>query len=416
MPESATLDTRQEQGAAPKEPAGGIPAARIALPANTRWTKLQTVSSQLEEIALQLGPKTKLPRVSDLCVQLNASITTVNAALGDLETRGILQRRPGVGIFVAPDLHRANILLLCNSGLLSRSDLSPFWAMLIQSAQARAHNDALGFDLQFAEPTFGVRRSSMPAVSESVTRLIETNRVNGALAVGLAEGTIAYLQQRGIPVVAFAGPANHTVQQDFMGLIHSGVRALADAGARRIALWSPLQTYCPRSDSNHYIAARYEAFRSALADAALPFDESLVRQNEYRAPEPDSSTEVPFARQGYETAMDVFANPGGTELPDAILSTDDMMTAGALSALRRCDVQVGEATGNGTRSVLIATHANAGSPVLIGYEDALILLEMDTAAVVEALFADLETLMAGKELPGDRTLVQCSVKLPRGAE
>ncbi|MES2463689.1 MAG: GntR family transcriptional regulator [Armatimonadota bacterium] len=416
MPKSGTVETNRSSAKRPVAPAtaGSLPLPSAYSP---RWSKLQIVSSQMEELAVRLGPGAQLPRVTDLCKQIGASITTVNAALGDLENRGILLRRPGVGNFVASNLHRANVLLLCNSGLLSRPELSPFWAMLIQSAKARATSEALGFDLQFAEPAFGSPTLNAPEISDSVAHLIGAGRVNGAVAIGLDAPPVHYLERQGIPVVSFAGPSNYAVIHNMPDLILKGVRALAEAGAKRIALWSPLQNFVAVEKTVHFQEVFYQAFQSALADVGLPFEAELVQQNSHRATTPGSFTETPYQRQGYETALAVFGdNPDGFTVaatpPDAVLCTDDMMTAGALPALRRCGITVYGKKNAVPKSILFATHANVGSPVLTGYEDDLIIVEMDPADVAEALFQLLERLMAGDTTVSSRTLVSARLKLP----
>jgi DNA-binding LacI/PurR family transcriptional regulator len=407
MLKAATLSGQSQKG-----PRGVTTAPRLAS-ASARWSKLQTVAAQLEELAFQLGPGTQLPRVSDLCSQFGASITTVNAALGDLEARGILQRRPGVGNFVAPDLHRANILLLCDASLLSRPELSPFWAMLIQGAQGRANTDSLGFDLQFAEPTFGRQTDGPPELSEQVSRLIENGRVDGVIAIGLERPIMGILERCGFPVVSFAGPASYTVIQSIPDLVGHGIHALAKAGAKRIALWSPMQTFTTREDVQHYQRLFRECFQTSLAEVGLPYLPELVQQNGHRATEPGSFTDVSYQRQGYETALAVFENraaSGGIELPDAIFSTDDMLTVGAIPALRRCGIEIRREIMEG--AILMASHANVGSPVLLGYEDDLYLVENDPADVVEALFTKLEVLMSGKEPITQQTVVPGRLRLP----
>jgi len=138
----------------------------------------------------------------------------------------------------------------------------------------------------------------------------------------------------------------------------------------------------------------------------------LVQQNTHRAPEPGAFTETPYQEQGYETALSVFGD--SALLPNGIVSTDDMFTAGALSALRRCGVRVRppEAPVGSEPSVLIATHANVGSTVLIGDADDLGLLQVNPADVVQALFTALEELMRGDASVSLRTYVPVTVKMP----
>lgn len=408
MPKTATLPNQKN----PRASASLTPQQPIAY--NSRWSKLQKVSARLEELAYRLGPGTQLPRVTDLCSQFEASITTVNAALGDLADRCILDRRPGVGNFVATDLHRTNILLLCNSDLLSRPELSPFWSILMKSAQQRASTNNRGFDLQFAEPPFGSQRENIPMLSETVTRLIENGRVDGAVAIGLSRETIALVQHRGFPVVSFAGPSDYAVMLHAEHLIQQGVQSLAEAGARRIALWSPMQTFVPAEETQHFQRVYLKTFQEAVVAAGLPFEDNLVQQNRHRAPLPTSVTETSYQQQGYETALSVFGGDAAVTPPDAVLSTDDMMTVGALSAFRVCGVEVSRrrsaaASGENTK-LLMATHANIGSPVLIGYEDDLFLLENDPSDVVEGLFTVLEALMAGEADVSHRTLVSARLR------
>jgi len=386
-----------------------IPPRRV-LPGSLRANKSQIASAQLEELAARLGAGTKLPRMTDLCAQLNISITTLVAALNDLEARGILQRRHGVGIFVAPELHRANIVLLCDARFFSEPGLSPFWTLLIQHVRERAKTEALGFELHFAEPTYTSRLPDAPVVSETVARLIDSGRIHGALAIGVAAKTTAYLEQRGIPLVAFAGKAEHAVLIDVESLVRQGVHLLAEAGARRLALWSPMQTLTWQEESAYARQQLLSAFQQGLAEVGLPFIPELVQQNTHRASEPGAFTEMPYQEQGYETALSVFG--ASALLPDGIVSTDDMLTAGALSALRRCGVRVRppKAPAGSEHSVLIATHANVGSSVLIGDADDLCLLQVNPADVVQALFTTLEELMRGDASVSPRTYIPVTVR------
>jgi DNA-binding LacI/PurR family transcriptional regulator len=74
--------------------------------------------------------------------------------------------------------------------------------------------------------------------------------------------------------------------------------------------------------------------------------------------------------------------------PDGLISTDDMMTRGILAGLRKLGLQVG-------RDIQLASHVNKGSTVLHGEEGEMIFVEVDPAGIVQQMFAQLETLMAG---------------------
>ena len=59
---------------------------------------------------------------------------------------------------------------------------------------------------------------------------------------------------------------------------------------------------------------------------------------------------------------------------------------------------------NKLAQIAVATHANAGSPTLLGWEDKLIRLEFDPAAIVGGLFSCLDALIAGTILPGTQLI------------
>ena len=130
---------------------------------------------------------------------------------------------------------------------------------------------------------------------------------------------------------------------DMDDLIVQAVRALAKAGAKRIALWAPVQIAAVPESVSHFQGAAVRAFQAALADVGLPFDPALVQQNKHRLSGPEFITETSYQRQGYETALAVFGDTPGdyavaSAPPDAILSTDDMLTVGALPALQRLGI------------------------------------------------------------------------------
>jgi DNA-binding LacI/PurR family transcriptional regulator len=382
--------------------------------ADVRATKIEVVAERLQALALDLGAGARLPRIHELCTQFDISITTLTSALDHLEASGIVTRRRGSGIFVAAGVRRANVLLLCDAGIFAQPGLSPFWNLLIQSARARALSEALGFELHFAEAHYGPAPSkddTTPPISPAVAGLIKAGRVDGALAVGIAPEATYYLEANHIPLVAFAGRGTHTVIIDMVECIRQGVLALAKAGAKRISLWEPYQTRVLPRDVVFHQTQHREAFQAALKEAELPYDEALVFQNLHLAPTPETIVTMPYQQQGHEMAMKVFGTAPQDRtvaLPDAILSTDDVLTAGILSALRSCEIRFGATAA--PDAICIATHANVGSHMLIGDEKKLILLEIDPAEVVEAQFAMLEKLMAG-EVP-DRTYIPAHLKVP----
>jgi DNA-binding LacI/PurR family transcriptional regulator len=363
--------------------------------AATKQTKLRLVSDELENLAVGLGAGAKLPTVGSLCSRFGVSVTTLTTVLGQLETSGVIRRHQGKGLFVADGLRKRNIVLLCDADFFARPGLSPFWLLLLDHVRERARTEALGFELHFTETHLQSSDSGRPAISPTVAGLMEGGRIDGVLAIGVSFETSAYLEKRGIPVVAFGGPATHSVSIDMADLVSQGVQALAAVGARQIGLWTSFQPgrkgwNAPPTPQE---TARKEAFQEALETANLPFDESLVEDSRRFKPSVDNplADKLP-QEQGYETALDVFmagkesVTDSTLRLPDGIVSPNDMFTVGVLSALRRLGLRPGI-------DLHIATHANIGSTALLGYEEELILLEVDPSHVVAALFAKLEALM-----------------------
>ena len=325
-------------------------------------TKLDALRDSLSALAHELGPEAKLPTVLQLRDQFGVSVATLDNALGELEAQNVLTRRHGVGIFVSPKLHQRALCLVQDPGFLRLSGGSPFWELLIDQARHRAAVGDEAFSLHFAAPPGDDRAPLHDALMAD----IQSGRVQGVLSVGLRPSATKWLQAQNVPHVAFAAYAPHTVALDGAALVRLGVAALAAQGCRRLALWA--------SGGDHH-----DFFRRELTAHGLPHLPEL-------APAPDAAPGPP-QEQGYRTARRVFGDPSA-EKPDGILITDDMMALGALVGLQKQGVRVGA-------DVQIASHANRGSPVLLGQDDVLTRIEIDPARVAHAMFATLETLMDG---------------------
>lgn len=88
---------------APSAPAGVPPSSlrRLRSVRHVRPTRLQEACVRLEEMAERLGPGARMPTAQQLRGEVGVSAATLNRALADLEGRGIIRRKHGVGIFVA---------------------------------------------------------------------------------------------------------------------------------------------------------------------------------------------------------------------------------------------------------------------------------------------------------------------------
>ena len=114
----------------------------------------------------------------------------------------------------------------------------------------------------------------------------------------------------------FPDPRVHSVRIDHPAGVYGVVSHLAGLGHQRIAC-------IPYSPPNPHIEQRLKAYRAALDDAGIAFDESLVRYGKY---DPES---------GYAAMQSLLA-----EKPTAVFGMNDMMAIGAMAAVRDAGLRI----------------------------------------------------------------------------
>jgi DNA-binding LacI/PurR family transcriptional regulator len=194
------------------------------------------------------------------------------------------------------------------------------------------------------------------------------------VSFGVEAETVSWIEGEGVPVVAYAGHARCTVNFDGPGGVAMGTRALLEEGCRDIELWQTHEEGNPPATPESDLS---RAFRRSGAGSGI------VR--EARVESGDTLQE-----RGFALAQEVFgpeAFSSSAPRPDGIVLSNDLMAHGALTALRKLGVSPGH-------DVQIATHANAGSPILLGHDD-ILLIENDPAELAAAMFNLLEGLMSG---------------------
>ena len=234
--------------------------------------------------------------------------------------------------------------------------------------------------------------------------MMRARRIGGVLFAGEANpATTKWLEER-VPLVAlsYTPSAAHRVRIDHAAIVREGVKALASKGCRRIALWIPVGVGIGRRGRGKTFP-ELDAFKSTLKQNGLAYDADLVwcldELNEGVAERAPLSNQ----EQGLRAGKDVFGAAAGPQgRPDGIVIDDDMMARGALTALAQTGLKIG-------RDVQIASHTNARSNVLLGYEEKIVLLEIDPADIVAAMFGTLEALMAGRPA-NPETLVEPRVR------
>jgi len=110
---------------------------------------------------------------------------------------------------------------------------------------------------------------------------------------------------------------------------------------------------------------------------------------------------------GRELALRMIERRASMPLPDGVVSLDDTMTRGVITALQQAGLQPG-------CDIHIASTANKGSPVLEPYASDLVLMEYDPAASVRAALDVLETLMNGGTPPLNPVLIAPVLRKAKG--
>lgn len=358
-----------------------------------RRNKQEILCERLRMLALQLGPDARFPTVSELCQTLDVSIVTLDSALRTLEAQKVISRKRGVGIFVRSSLHTRSICLLCSSDHLG-SGVSPFWEILIERAREQALSREDEFRLHITNPFDSVKSP----LDDGLMTDIRAGRVHGVLGVGLSQEAADWVVAHHAPCVGFAGAGPWQVQVDYPELVRLGVDALAEQGCNRIGLWNP--NWGAFIGMSKYM----QSFRLALKQNNLPFFPDLIHPNVDALLAPRETLRLTDQEHGYRTAMEVFDTSGALR-PDGIVITNDVTAQGALVAMRNLNVCVGS-------EVKIASHANRGSKVLLGYDHILTLIEVDPAKVVGKMFNLLETLIGGQDPASQVSLIKPGLRRP----
>ena len=342
------------------------------------------VYDQVRALALQLGPDARMPTMTQLRETLGASIATLDSVLSDLEERNIIRRRHGVGIYVAGHVKKP-IALLINMNDMARSNASPFWSILLEQMRSRA---AQWSETGTLYATFSDSQSE-ESLGGHLLESIERGRVQGIITVGPPVGVSRHLIALDLPHVVYAGYGGCMVANDGAALIAAGVAALAAQNCRNIHFWEQPPDF-PENEANQRERDKQrDIFRRVLNENGLPNLSAELRYDAEQISRAAAGLPTQSRQeQGFQLAQATF--DGAEPPPDGILCHDDTMTFGALAHLRKQGIEVG-------RDVKIATHANAGSTILMGYEDQLTRLEYDPAELVEIMFRLLENWMRGEK-------------------
>jgi len=339
-----------------------------------RGEATELACSRLMRIIDGMEAHARLPGLRTLQAQIGVSQGTLNAALDKLEQKRVLLRRERSGVYVAPHIRRRTICLICSLDFFLRSNGSPFWQLLIERAEAMASAHEARLSIAFAEAGQNVSGDTLP---EYLRDEIRQNNFDGVIAVGLPSRAAVWIESQNVPVVSFAGSSRYTVMTGRLSLIEQGVNALAEAGCQNITLLLPPHDH----DLVSYDLMTHR-FSAQIKAKGVGWGE--VATNETAA---DDTYHPPRIEHGWDWAHRVFgAKPGRKKRPDGVLIGDDVIGLGVLMAFDNLGIVPG-------KDVAVACYANAGSPMLLGWHNRVYRLEYDVAALMERLFATLESLI-----------------------
>jgi hypothetical protein len=357
---------------------------------NSRDTdRVGTLYHELRTLAYSRGPRTKLPTVQEMRETYGVSQATITGALDRLEAQNIVTRKDRHGIYVSPAINRKHIRVLMDASQVDGRQRSPFWAMfwglLVQEAQGRAdHKDEeIGYHL--VNPQVYRRDITLP---EDILRMLDDGLVHGVLCTGMrSSNTKVFLDaDHGIPLVSFAGDGYWQVNINRKGIYELLIPELAARGCKTVAYWHATHDFDYDFELDNIEHARITLARHGITLRDQDVHGAVCKDN------------VTPQHEGYRMVMEAF-DGGHAARPDGILIGDDMITAGALAAMHRLGIMPG-------RDVIIGTHANKGSTVLLGYEDLLVRAEFDALDIVRAMFAKLDLLLEGKRPEERFTIVE----------
>jgi DNA-binding LacI/PurR family transcriptional regulator len=342
-------------------------------------SRREELKGSLLSLCAKLGPGGKLPTIRGLASDFEASTSTLDRLMGELELEGRILRRHGSGIYVAQPKKATTIAFVTGIDPFSVGQ-SPFYLLLAE--RMRKQVAASGRDFKFyLDPHFD--NHGLPARTDMIADF-EAGRLLGAVFAATAHpDDLLWLNERKFPYIGLTDCpyALHRYYFDYADLVAKGVALLAKAGCKRICL---LSWY----GGGEPCAECVSSFKASLAEAGLPLLPGAIHGGNVENSPPGDQEESRVVA-GARGARELFKN--GKGFFDGLVCADDMLCAGALDSLHRLGAFPG-------RDLLVATHANKGSPVLGLHEGDLIKIELDVDAVVAEALSSLAQLIDGRSL------------------
>jgi DNA-binding LacI/PurR family transcriptional regulator len=343
--------------------------------------KHRATVAAIRALACLAGPGGKLPTVRELSARLAVAKATVDDALDTLAAHGLVRRKHGSGIYVLPAIRQKTVGIVFGGDIFSPG-FSPFWSLLLQAIQAQT----AGCDLQpRAYLDIAGGRQGLGDHHQLMEDL-HAERLHALLLIAPQSGwdECDFVRSLTIPLVTLdARDMGWVAGFDERALLRLAAHAVVDGGpARRIALLG--------------FEPNRELLEDELRGAGYAGEPVLDWSHLHWASRFSAGdTQEHCARR---LVAQLLSSAGREAVPDVIVSTEDTMTRGAVTALQGAGLQVG-------RDVRIVTSENRGSPVLEPYADCLTRIVFDPAECIRAALGMLEVLMDGGTPPERMVLI-----------
>lgn len=335
-------------------------------------------AESLRAMALQLGPGAKLPTIRDLKATLGVSLATLDSALQLLEREGLVRRLHGSGIYVDERVNVARVVILIDPACFLKQGGSPFWPMMAECLksvvlrggfQVSSH---MMLDGPFSHGPEGYDPEGIPA---ALYQELRTNRVSGIIALGIPRGVINVFESKKIPVVAMGGFAPYLVQIDFPEIVRTGLKQAVRRGCKKVHVstvhikdWRVIEALGAETGVSRILPI---APADWLSNDAIPRGANLVHM-------------------GFISGQRLAIDPSH---PPSLVSDDDMFSQGLLMGLLSRGFHPG-------LHFHLCTHANEGSPTLLGWESRITQVIIDLPEIAGLLIHVLARMMSGQDPVG----------------
>lgn len=312
-----------------------------------------------------------LPAIKDLRQIYGVSQPTVDRAIQELRSEGLLESRRGSGIYVTPLAVQRTVGIYFGENFFA-PDAPRFYVALLAWLQRLAPER--GFSLRYY--LFDSNIDVENGINDRFMMDMDNGALKGVVLVGNVHRSYLDGPLRDIPFVILSNGEHlpDVMQIDYAQAVRSGVRALAGAGSRRCGLWIPSGTKIT------YLRQR-DAFLQEAAAVGLSVDAAW----DY-----DWSISGNYGLAGYCEFMLRWSEwQRKPQAPDALLIMDDNVTTGVLQAAKNMKLNI-------SQDLKIATHVNKE---ISGFGKAgVIRLDFSIERIASLILARLEDKMAGRQV------------------